>query len=125
MIKLIDILKEISWNPNDKYENTILYDRKDLENESIVKQFVEFNGLPKIIFDIWKYAKSELKVFPSKISTKGMMFSGKNNTKVEIEINKGQLYLWHIKIEIDGNKIENHLLKNTKFSYLEFKKMMS
>jgi hypothetical protein len=127
MIKLINILKEISWNPNDKYENTILYDRKDLEDESTIKQFVEFAGLPKLVVDIWKYAKTNLHIYPSKLTKHGMVYPSARNTKVELEFTKdGKVNLWKFGIEFNKEKkIDHQLLRADRFNFKNFKDMIS
>jgi len=115
---------KLAWEPGGKYLSSVFVDSTELGDESAIAQFVEFHNLPKMVIDVCKYAKSELKLIPSKITTGGMVFSGKGGTKIEIEFNKGELILWHFRMEWDGKDMKNHLLRNRKFSYLEFKNMV-
>ena len=114
------------WNPSDAYTGTILHDAKDLKDESTVQQFVEFTGLPKLVVDIWKYAKTNLNQYPSKITNRGMVYSAPNSSKVELEFTKdGKVNLWKFKIGMNKeNAIESKLMRVAAFNYKEFKSML-
>lgn len=116
MIKLINLIKEISWVPNSTFDNYLM-DSKDLENKNVISQFVEYHGLPKLINDVWEYANSNAGLYPKKLTTRGIVYYPKNRTKIEIEFTKdGRLVLYQF------NDVDR-LIKNAKFSFDIFKKM--
>jgi hypothetical protein len=114
------------WNPNSKYSYSYLDDKADLEDESTVKQFVEFNGLPKLIDDIWLYAKKNLHKYPSKITTAGMVYSAKDSCNVELEFRKNQneIKIWKFKIGSRNTEITSDLVKASDFNFKAFADMI-
>lgn len=118
------------WNPGkdafdtDKY----LFFDNELKDESTIQQFVDYHGLNPLIVDIWKYAKSEFKSYPSKITQRGMVYGGKGSTKIELEFGKNEIILWHIKLVATHdrhNPFDSKLIKSGKFSYKLFKQMIN
>lgn len=118
MIKLVTALQEaMAWEPNTFYDD-VLTSSSDLTNQSTVKQFVEYNGLPKIVNDIWLYGKNTFNTYPGKITNIGMAYLTKSSRRVEIEFQKNDkpmLYKFTSKGE---------LLSSSKFSFQAFKNMM-
>ena len=114
-----------TWDPTGKYLSTILHDQNDLKDESTVSQFIEFTGLPKLVLDIWKYAKS-LNRYPSKITNRGMVYYAPHSFKVELEFTKdGKINLWKFRLEMSReNEIDYKLMSATSFNYKEFRKMI-
>jgi hypothetical protein len=118
MIKLADILKEIGWKPNTEYQESYIVDKDQLMDGSVIAQFVEYQGLPKIINDIWKYAKVNYNLYPTKITTGGMVYYPKNRTKIEIEFTKDGANLYQF-------KDNDNLMMHSKFNFKTFNQMMS
>lgn len=116
---------EEDWDPTSKYMDTILHDANDLKDESTIKQFVEFTGLPKVVVDIWKYAKSNLHLYPTKLTDKGMVYPSGRGTKLELEFTKdGKVNLWKFKLDLNKEKqIDYQLLQAATFNFKKFKDM--
>lgn len=122
MIKLIDILKEVShWKPGQKYGNYLIDD--DCKDEKTIIQFVEYNNMNPQIIDIWRYAKDNFKVYPVKIFPHAIQYNTKEG-KVELEIKKDriEMYLFVFRSIKDGYKLLGH---KSKFDYKTFKEYMT
>ena len=112
------------WDPTGKWMDTILIDSKELKDESTISQFIEFTGLPKLVIDIWKYAKS-LDRYPSKITRKGMVYSAPHSCKIELEFTNGKINIWKFRLEMNREReIDYKLMRATSFNYKEFRKMI-
>jgi hypothetical protein len=119
-------INEMKWDPNGKWMNSVLIDNNELKDESTISQFIEFTGLPKLVLDIWKYAKSNLNRYPSKMTDRGMVYSAPNSCKVELEFTKdGKVNLWKFRVEMNREmKIDSSLMRATSFNFKEFKQML-
>jgi hypothetical protein len=120
-----------NWTPGKDFGN-IISDNTELKDESVISQYIEYNGLPDIILDIWKYMKTEFGKYPTKVTNRGMEYSAPGG-KIEVEFKggDGQVYLWKFRVYIDQKstldrpEIKSDLVKSCKFDFSQLKNMMS
>lgn len=131
MKKLLNwnLFKE-SWNPGEKWGN-YLEDRKDLENEETISAFCEYNSVSPLVVDIWRKVKMDFGKYPQKLTTRGMVYSARNNGKIELEFEKnGQINLWRFRSEASKKSLDSKIeiewkpVKSCKFSWSELKNML-
>ena len=101
---------------------------EDVKDEDEIQDFIEYYACNKMTLDIWKYAKDELKIYPNKLvafnnGTCAFSYSGKGNTKIEIEVKLKEAFIWHFSINYRPEKhdFDNQLIRADKFSYKNFK----
>jgi hypothetical protein len=123
-MKFDNFIKE-NWEPGSKYDSTIAYG-KDVEDFTLVKQFIEYNGIDKLAIDIWEYISKNFKRYPSKITNRGMLYGANNNRKIEIEFSDKGIILWLFSMEyIDKTKsFDYNLISTGKFSFKNLKNML-
>lgn len=123
---ILDTEVQGSWDPTG-WDNEYLIDQKDLKDESVIKSFIELNGLDPLILDIWRYGKSNLGTYPSKITPKGMVYSSnKVKGSIEIEFTKPIFTIHRTTASIGKSRgqIDYHFAGRGKFSFKNFKDFM-
>lgn len=106
---------------------------KNTQDVEKIKLLITYRNLNPIVLDIWNYAKQEFNEYPDKIVAFGgeqkcaIRYGGQNNTIVEIEVEKDIVNLWHFKLHYipSLHDFDNKLIKAKKFTYKDFKEMMS
>lgn len=114
------------WDPNG-WESEYLIDQKDLKDESIIKEFIELNGLDPLVLDIWKYGKSNLGAYPLKITNRGMLYSSNRvEGYIEIEFTKPNFTIHRTTLSAGKSRgqIDYHFKGNGEFSFKNFKNFM-
>jgi len=116
------------WKPGQKYSINVLHEKEAVRDENTIKQFIEYNNINPLVFDVWKYARNNWNLYPEKISTSAMRYGGRFDTVVEIEFDdkNSELVLWHIELiwNSASHTFNNKLIGTGKFSYLSFSQMM-
>jgi hypothetical protein len=126
MNRLKKIIEEV-WKPGEKWEQ-LLYDPKDTKNPQTVASYVEYYGMPEIVNDIWKYAKSKFGKYPNKIvHHKGIQYNSDNGGYVEITFKNGKPFIYHMSVNAGSSRgsIDYNVIESGKFSYSLFNKMMN
>lgn len=73
----------MSWNPYDTFSH-FLTEYEDLKDNDIVKHYIEYNGFDGDVYEIWKYMSDNYKIYPSKITSLGIVYSFNINIFMEI-----------------------------------------
>lgn len=71
------------WTPYDTFSQ-FLTDSEDLRDSNIIKQYIEYNGFDKEVYEIWQYMSDNYKLYPSKITELGMVYSFNIDIFIEI-----------------------------------------
>ncbi|MCK9477143.1 MAG: hypothetical protein M0R46_14560 [Candidatus Muirbacterium halophilum] len=93
------------WRPCDDTFSYFLTDTEDLRDSSIVKQYIEYNGFDKEVYEIWQYMSDNYKLYPSKITELGMVYSFNINIFIEIMF-KNKTPNWFSIFNRNGNTTE-------------------
>lgn len=113
-----------SWNTDD----TGTIDKKELNDEKFIASFIEYNGLSKLVLDIWKWAESNFKIYPSKLTVQGMVYNLPKNRTCEIMFGKNDemtMYMFYgLLSHMPDKQISTNLVDSQKFSYKTFKEWL-
>lgn len=116
-----------NFDPTSDIDSKYLYTKKDLEDEGVVKQYIELNGLDPLVLDIWRYGKRTLNEIPLKITPRGIRYSptkSKGYVEIEFTTPKFTLYKTTVSVGSKRGQINYHLKGKVPFSYLKFKEFM-
>lgn len=105
------------WQPRDIGTT----DKEDLKDEEFIASFIEYNGLSELVLDIWRWAKSNFKIYPSKLTVQGMVYSLPKNCTLEIQFEGGDKMMMY---KFDDSLISNNPMGVQKFNYRTFKEWL-